>query len=124
MDTQQIAMQRAMAAEIGARLGRQHKPVTWLQREAGIPASTWRKYFVPGAITRDVPLSVVQSIARVLGMTAGQLITLSEETAPDYYAESMKGISAAEREELQAAVDRSRSGSRVADEPKRRGAGS
>jgi len=120
METEQIALQRAMAAEIGARLGRAHKPVSWLQREAGVPASTWRKYFVEGAITRDVPLSVVQRIARVLGISAGDLIKLAEDCADQYLAVSMKGLSAAEVADLQAAIDRRRGGPMERDAQARR----
>ena len=110
-----------MAAEIGARLGRMHKPVTWLQREAGIKPSTWRRYFVPGAISRDVPISVVMDVARVLDISAGQLLMLAEESADQYLAEAMKkDIDAVEAAKLQGAIDRRGGGPMARDAQTRR----
>lgn len=94
MDTKQRATQAAMAAEIGARLGRMNRSKAWLHREAGISASAWRYYFT--ALQRDVPLSVIQKVASKLGTTTGELIAAAEHDAPLY----LPGITDAEREAM------------------------
>ena len=85
-----------MAAEIGARLGRMNRSKAWLHREAGVSASAWRHYFT--AFDRDVPTSVVRDVAAKIGTTAGVLITLAEEHAPQYAAQFL-GMSAEEERE-------------------------
>lgn len=96
MNANEKATQAAMAAEIGARLGRMNRSKAWLHREAGISASAWRHYFT--AFDRDVPLSVVRSIAAQIGTSAGVLITLAEEHAADYAGDFLK-MNADERRE-------------------------
>lgn len=108
MDSYDVAVQRAMAAEIRALLGYRNRSQAWLQREAGVPAPTWRKYFTEGAIERDVPMRVVRNIAEVLGVSAGELVTKAEDEAPRFMVDDIKGISDAERSELRAAVDSNR----------------
>lgn len=103
MDTRQKAIQAAMAAEIGARLGRMHKSDRWLQQQAGIKPASWRRYF--REYSRDLPLSVVAAIAPVLDMTAGELLTIAERDAP-LFASQVMNVSAAEAADLDKAVRR------------------
>ena len=110
MEHTSIAMQRAMAAEVRSRLGYMNRTQSWLQEQAKVPAATWRKYFTDGAVERDVPLVVVQRIADVLGMTAGELITLAEEHSVEFMADSIRGASDAERKDLRSAIERARPG--------------
>jgi hypothetical protein len=95
IDVRGKAVQAAMAAEIGARLGRMNRSKAWLHREAGISASAWRQYFT--AFHRDARLSALQSIAEVLGMRTGELITLAEDHAHEYADQFMGHLTADER---------------------------
>lgn len=108
MEQNSIAIQRAMAAEIRSRLGYMNRSQAWLQDNAGVPSATWRKYFTEGAIQREVPLAAVARIASVLGMTTGELVTVSEDTAPQFFAETFRGVSKSEREGLRRAIDSKR----------------
>lgn len=105
LDAQDVATQLAMAEEIRVRLaimGPQYNRA-WLEREAGISAPSYGRYFVK--ISRPVPLSAIQAIASVLGMSTGELITLAEKKAPKYEAEMMAGASEAERNLLREAIE-------------------
>jgi hypothetical protein len=95
MDAIDKATQAAMAAEIGARLGRMNRSKAWLHREAGISASAWRHYFT--AFDRDVPLPTVRAIARQLHMPTGTLIALAEDHAHEYADQFMGHLTADER---------------------------
>lgn len=97
-----------MAAEIRSRLGYMNRTQAWLQENAKVPSATWRKYFTEGAIERDVPLVVVQRIATVLGLTTGELVTLAEESAPEFVAEDLAGATPAEKKDLRRAIARAR----------------
>lgn len=98
-----------MAAEIRSRLGYMNRTQSWLQERAKVPSATWRKYFTEGAIERDVPLTVVQRVASVLGMTTGDLISLAEESAVSFLAdEAVQGASPDERKDLRKAIARVR----------------
>lgn len=105
-----------MAAEIRSRLGYMNRTQAWLQERAKVPSATWRKYFTEGAIERDVPLTVVQRVASVLGMTTGDLISLAEESTVSFLTDAtIPGASPEEREGLRKAISRVR--------PTRKGAG-
>lgn len=97
-----------MAAEIRSRLGYMNRTQSWLQDKAKVPSATWRKYFTEGAIERDVPLVVVQRISAALGITAGELITLAEESAPEFVVEDLAGATPAEKKDLRQAIKRAR----------------
>jgi len=105
MEQMSIAIQRAMAAEIRSRLGYMNRTQKWLQDQADVRSSTWRKYFTEGAITREVPMPTVQRIAAVLGMTTGELVTIAEINAPEFIAD-LPGISEQERDDLRRAIER------------------
>lgn len=101
MEATQKAVQAAMAAEIGARLGRMNRSKAWLHRQAEISASAWRHYFT--AFDRDVPLGVVQRIAAVLGTTTGELVGIAEDDAGRYVDQILGDLSPGEREKLRRA---------------------
>lgn len=102
-----IAIQRAMAAEIRSRLGYMNRSQAWLQERAEVPSATWRKYFTEGAIQREVPLASVARIAAVLGMTTGQLVSIAEEKAPEFFVDDLTATDA-EKADLKKAIDRAR----------------
>lgn len=103
MDTIQKATQSAMAAEIRARLGRANRTQAWLQKEAGIKPSSWRRYFVE--FSRDLPLAAIQAIARPLDTTAGELLTIAEQTM-EHHAHDFMNLSPQERADLDRAIGR------------------
>jgi hypothetical protein len=100
----EAAMQKAMAAELRARVYRENRNQTWLQKEADVSASAWRGYF--GVVTRQVPMGTVLRLAEAAGMTAGELITVAERDAPRYLTGLVTGIEADEADDLQVAIDR------------------
>lgn len=108
MDKFAVAMQRAMAAEIRSRLGRRNRSQAWLQREAHVPAPTWRRYFTDGSIEREVPLDVVRRIADVLETKASELIAVAEADAENYAVELFEDTTVDERADLEAAIERNR----------------
>lgn len=100
-----VAMQRAMAAEMRSRVGRMNRTQSWLQKTAEVPTPTWRKYFVDGAIERVVPMDAVRRLAEALEMTAGELTTIAERDAEKYLTDAVGGTDA-ERADLQASINR------------------
>lgn len=112
MDAFEVALQRAMAAQIRQRLGFLGKSKAWLYKASGVPASNFRRYFGDAALLgtegRSAPLADAARIAAALGMSHGEMITAAERTAPDFMADTLtqlEGLSKAEREEFQAMVE-------------------
>ena len=106
LDAQDVALQLAMAEEIRARLARMGphgRSRAWLEREAGISAPSYGRYFVK--VQRAAPLSVIQAIANVLEMSTGELISLAEREAPKFEADLLPGATERERTLLREAIE-------------------
>jgi hypothetical protein len=101
MNMTRPAMQAALGAEIGARLGYMHKSQSWLQREAGFSAKSWQRWFLH--CDRDLPMGTLMDIARVLEVDASVLLAAAQENAPRFEPKFM-GLKPDEQANLEAAV--------------------
>lgn len=72
--------QQALAAEVRAEMGRQNIKAAPIQRALGISSTAWGTYFVQ--CTRDVPMSVVVSVAEFLGLAPSELLRRAELAQP------------------------------------------
>lgn len=105
-EAREKAMQAAMAAEMRSWLGRANRSQAWMAREIHLSQSAWRHYFT--AFDRDLPTGVVSDVAKVMGLTAGELMLKAEAAAPEFLSQFI-GDSREEKAALDQAVRRRRS---------------
>jgi len=106
--------QEALAAEIRAEMGRQNIKAAPIQRALGISSTAWGTWFVQ--CTRDVPISVVMSVAEYLGVTTSELLRRAEVAAgaKDPITAALEGMLSPEG---RAAVEKGRAAHRDAGHP-------
>lgn len=102
MTATQRAVQAALAAEIGARLGYAHRTQTWLQGKAGFSAKSWQRWFKH--CDRDVSIGVLIDIAKVLDVPASELLAAAQEKSHLFEPRFM-GLTEDEQTALEAAME-------------------